>query len=84
MYKCQVTGEMSELGDKQHRIVVRTRDRVYNGKLYNEETRLYEDVVLGQGTEIVKEITASENGLLAWNAMSQQAQEALLKQLNIK
>jgi hypothetical protein len=45
--------------------------------------RVYEDVTLGYGTEIVKEINASEEGLDVWNLMTPEQQKSLLKKLNI-
>ena len=59
MFKCEVTGKTTKPGEKMHKVVVETKEKVYfeprgeNGKL----------VEVGRGTEIVKEICVSEAGL---------------------
>jgi hypothetical protein len=78
MYRCQVTGELSKPGDKMCKIVVKTRPRVYTGKVKNEETRQYEEVEVGIGWEIVRELSVSEVGLAEWNSMTEDQRLLLL------
>lgn len=78
MFQCQVTGRMSEAGQKCNKIVVSKRDRVYGTKVRNEETGRWEDVELGRGWEIVREISATDKGLQVWEKMDEEARKALL------
>lgn len=70
MYTCKVTGKVSKRGEPLNKIVVETRSRVYFVKVRNEETNKLEDVEVGRGSEIVREINASEDGLRQWALMS--------------
>ena len=65
MYKCQITGKTSKLGEKLNRIVVSTRDKVYTQKVW-EEGELVE-IEIGKGWEVVKEVNASNAGVEIWN-----------------
>lgn len=71
MFICQVTGKMSEPCEKINKIVVAKRDRVYFEKVFNEELRKYEELEVGRGWEVVRELTASEEGVQVWNEMSE-------------
>ena len=66
MYKCEVFGTMSKPGQKCNKIVVETRPKVYTQKEFNEASGKWEDVEIGRGWEIVKEINASDEGLKFW------------------
>lgn len=68
MFKCQITGNMSKLGEKVNKIVTKTRDKVYTANVFNEELRVNETIEVGRGWEIVSEINASEEGLRLWNS----------------
>lgn len=68
MYRCAITGKLSAPGELCNKVVVETRERIYFTKVLNEETRKMEDVEIGRGHEIVKEINVSEAGLKIWNA----------------
>lgn len=70
MFYCQVSGLLSKPGEKPHKIIVETRDRVYSRRIKNEETREWETVEVGRGFEIVKEIIATHAGFQEWNEMS--------------
>ena len=59
MFRCQVTGKLSRLGDKMNKIVVEKREKEYK----NPET----GEVVGRGWEIVKEISATDEGVKIWN-----------------
>jgi hypothetical protein len=69
MFFCAITGKLSKPGEKCQKIVVESRERVYTRKVRNEETGRWEDVEVGRGWEIVKEVSATEEGVRAWNKM---------------
>jgi hypothetical protein len=77
MYKCQVTGRMSRPGEKCNKIVTATRERIYYTKFRNEETGRWEDVEVGRGWEIVKEINATDEAFKQWDAKMKAADAAL-------
>lgn len=54
MYICAITNKVSEPGERMNRVVVETRIREYKDTDGN---------VIGTGTEIVKEISVSEEGM---------------------
>lgn len=85
MFKCQILGKVSEPGEKLTKIVVEVRPKTYYAKLYNEELRKEETIVVAQGYETVKEINASEEGVQVWNEMSELEREKFKKSfLNLK
>ena len=61
MFKCDVTGRDSKLGEKMNKVVTETREKVYTEKQYING-RLVE-VEVGFGYETVKELTVSEEGM---------------------
>lgn len=71
MYICQVTGKTSAAGEKLNRIVVETRQRSYTRTERNPDTGLIEDVEVGRGWEIVREIRATAEGVAEWESMSE-------------
>jgi len=81
MYVCMITGQVSERGESLNRIVVAKRERIYYEDYFNEETREWEQIEIGRGWEIVKEVNASADGLAAWNSLSDDEREVLAKQL---
>lgn len=91
MFKCQITGKNSKganphttpplAAEKLNKIVVETREKVYFKKFRNEETNKWEDVEVGRGWEIVREINASHEGLQLWNSWSPENREAFLATL---
>jgi hypothetical protein len=70
---------MSKSGEKLHKVVVSTRQREYKEWVYNEDTRRSEELVVGHGWEIVRELNASEEGEAVWTAMTPEAQAAWVK-----
>lgn len=70
MFKCQVTGNLSEVGEKLNKIVTKSRERTYVHDERDPETDRWSEVVDGVGWEIVEEIDASAEGVKVWNAMS--------------
>jgi hypothetical protein len=82
MFKCQITGEYSKLGEKLHKVVVAKRQRVYTRKFRNEETRQIEEVEVGHGWEIVREVSASQEGMERWAKWTDEERAAFLKHLD--
>ena len=81
MFICQVTGKISKPGEKLNRLPVVKRDKVYFKKIKNEETGKWDDVEVGRGWEIVREITVSDEGVVVWNNMSESQRASLLSRL---
>lgn len=81
MYICQVSGKLSEPGEKLNKIVVAYREKVYFERRLNEDIRKYETVEVGRGAEVVKEINASDEGVAKWNSMSVDERSLLLSSL---
>lgn len=97
MFRCQVTGKLSRPGDprigelmylhdqkgedvrgseKLTKIVVATRQVEY--KHWDREN---EEEWFSQGTEIVREINASEEGVRIWESMTQDQRDVFVKNL---
>jgi hypothetical protein len=91
MFRCQITGKLSRRGDprtgelvhihemsniddrgseKLHKIVVRTRQVEY--KHWDREA---EEEWFSYGTEIAKEVNATDEGLAIWNRMTPEQRE---------
>lgn len=66
MFYCQVTEKFSKPGEKLNRIITHIRPRIYTKRVRNEETRQIEVHETGRGTEIVKEILATKEGVELW------------------
>lgn len=81
MFICQVTGKISKPGEKLNRLPVAKRDKVYFKKIKNEETGKWDDVEVGRGWEIVREISVSDEGVTVWNNMSDSQRTSLLSRL---
>lgn len=60
MYQCQITGEQSQLADKEIRIVIERRDAEYF------DDRSDPKKVTGYGREIARERRVTMNGLREW------------------
>jgi hypothetical protein len=82
MYICKVTGNQSKLGEKLNKITVATRDRIYTKRVKNEETGKWEDVEIGRGWEIAREIDASDEGVALWTSWSEEERTMFLKHLD--
>lgn len=70
MFVCQVSGKLSSPGEKMNKIIAVKRERVYTEMRRDSETGIVEEVEVGRGWEIVKEIAATAEGLVEWNNMS--------------
>jgi len=71
-----VTGKFSKLGEKLNKITVKTRSVQY--KNWDREA---EEEWFSYGTEIVKEINASDEGLALWTSLSSEEREEFVKGL---
>jgi len=70
MFHCEVTHKNSALDEKCHKLVVQTRPRVYTQRVWDEDMNEWITVHVGTGSEIVKEVNASEEGLKVWASLS--------------
>jgi hypothetical protein len=77
MYKCQITGKMSKPGEKLNRVVVATRAVEY--KHWDREA---EEEWFSHGTEIVKEVNASDEGAALWEKLTSEERAEFVKGLN--
>lgn len=68
--------------EKMNKIVVATREKVYTRWFKNEETGKWEELEVGRGWEIVREINASEEGLQLWNSWSEDERAIFLENLD--
>ena len=60
MFICEITGRVTKSGEKMNRVPIVKRGRVYFKKLKNEDTGKWDEVEVGRGWEIVKEISGSK------------------------
>ena len=67
MYRCQITGKTSKRGEKLNRVVVKTRDKVYTQKVWEDGDLV--EIEVGRGYETVKEIAVSDEGLKLYKQM---------------
>lgn len=74
MFTCAITGQTSKKGEPLNRIVVAKRQKIYYQSYFNEDTREWEKLEVGRGWEVVKEVNASDDGLKAWNSLSEEEQ----------
>jgi hypothetical protein len=73
------SGEGIHASEKVQRIVVASRSKIYKKRIFNETTRQAEDIEVGRGVEIVKEVNATQAGLVLWNSWSPSQQAAWVK-----
>jgi hypothetical protein len=81
MYRCEITGKISKPGQPLNKIVVETRPKNYTRWIKNEDTRLFEEKIVGQGFETVKELCVSLEGEALWNSWSAEERSDFLKGL---
>ena len=67
MFYCQVMKRMSKPGEKMNRIPIVNRERVYTQQVW-EEGELVE-IETGKGSEIVREIASTDEGVKLYNEM---------------
>ena len=78
-YIDEKVGEDTHSSEKIHRITVKTREKIYTRKIKNEETNKWEDVEVGRGWEIAREVIASQEGANLWASWSDDQRAAWLK-----
>ena len=77
MFICSITQKVTHAGEAQNKITLKARQRVY--KNWDAEREEYWESF---GTEIVKEVCVSEEGLAIWNALTPEEQERLAQRLS--
>lgn len=80
MFFCQVTNKASKRGEKLVRLPIKKRERVYYGRVFNEETESYEELEVGRGWEVVKEINTTEEGVALFNSWTPEEQDEFVKE----
>lgn len=60
MFRCDVTGKLSKPGEKCNKIVVERREKLYKR----------DGEVVAKGWEIVREISATDDGLKQYNKVN--------------
>lgn len=78
MFKCGITGKLSDVGEAQHKVVVSKRTKEYSAWRENDDEE-WEFVKVSSGWEIAKEISATEEGLKLWESWSPTEQENFVK-----
>lgn len=76
MFKCEITKRLSKPLEKLNKVVVKTRQVEY--RHWDRET---EEEWFTQGTEIVREVNATEEGLALWNKLTAEEREEFVKGL---
>lgn len=76
MFKCEITKRLSKPLEKLTKLVVKTRQVEYR-----HWDRDSEEEWFTQGTEIVREVNVSEEGLAVWNKLTPEEQEEFVKGL---
>lgn len=82
MFRDQITGKMSKLGEAQHKVVVAKENKEYFGWLYDEEEDEYTWEKVGSGWQIKQEVATTEDGVSIWNSWSPEQQAAFIQDLN--
>lgn len=77
MFMCQITGHYSREGQKCNKVVVQTRAQTY--KHWDNEN---EEEWFTHGTEIVREVNATEEGVRLWESWTEEERAAFVKGLN--
>jgi len=76
MYRCSITGKTSKVYEKLNRITVETRARTYT----HRDTESDEEWT-SIGSEIVKEIDASDEGVALWATWTDEQRKLFVSQL---
>jgi len=75
-FKCQITNRTSREGQKLNKIVVETRLVEYEH--IDRET---DEKWFTKGTQIVREVNASDEGLAIWNSWSEEQRQLFVAKL---
>jgi hypothetical protein len=81
MFRCTITGKMSQLGEAQHKVVIERRPKEYHGWRLDEEEDEYKWVKIGEGWEIAKEVSVCEDGLKLWDSWTEDQRVAFANSL---
>lgn len=73
MFRCEVTGRVTEPREGMTKIVIETREKTYNNGV-SEST----------GFEVVREMKVSPKGLEVWSQMSEMQKADFVKSLKSK
>lgn len=55
MFRDEITNKVSKSGEKSHKLIIKTRPKIY----FEKDKKTGETVKVGEGFEIVKELTVS-------------------------
>jgi len=78
-YRCQITNRVSKPGLPLHKIIVETRPKEYTKWAKNEDTEEWEEVFAAFGSEIVRELSVSQEGKDIWEHWSPNERLAFLE-----
>jgi hypothetical protein len=81
-YRCQITGKVSQCGEKLHKVVVATRPKNYTKWIRDEESHApkWIEIPCSTGHEIVKELNCSAEGEALWLSWTSEERALFLKQ----
>lgn len=77
MFKCEITGKTSKPLAKLNKVVVKTRTVEYR-----HWDRDAEEEWFTHGTEIVREVNATDEGVQLWNSFTPEEREEFVKGLS--
>lgn len=78
MYRCEITGKVSEPHDPLNKVIAIKREKVYTKWVRDEETNRWNEVEAGKGWEIVRELSLSAEGVLIWESWSEEDRRLFL------
>jgi hypothetical protein len=80
MYRCEILGKNSRLGEKLNRITALTRERTYTKWVKDEDTKQWSEVILPvKGFEIVKELSCSLEGYELWQSWTEVERDGYMR-----
>lgn len=79
MYRCEITGKVSEPNQPLNRVVVLKREKVYTKWVKDEETNRWSEVEAGHGHETVRELSLSPEGVHIWESWSDEDKNLFLQ-----
>lgn len=81
MFFCQILKKASLKNEKLNRITIVTRPKVYTKFIKDEETNQWVEIEVAKGFEIVKEVAACAEGVVAWNSLTDSERDRLAADL---
>jgi hypothetical protein len=81
MFRCEITGKVSQPGEKLNKVIAITRPKTYTKWVRDEEshTPRWVEVPAGTGFEPVLELSLSQEGLNLWNSWTPEERALFLK-----